>query len=102
MVLDGLKEMKAHRATSYLESNIVVRGTRPTIGPKGKKSFDRSVFKVVLSIGRPNARERDFIKSWKKKTGMRYPNFGTIAKPSIGVWFQYLPKPKKVAAKNRR
>lgn len=66
-VLDMLHGGKVHRATKYMETNLVVRATRPLSGPVGKRRIDRREnFTVLLTIGKPNHRERDFIKMCKK------------------------------------
>lgn len=59
-MLDGIG---ARMATKYLEPNLIVRVTRR--GKNNKREF-------VLTIGHPNARERNFIKKCKK-VGEKFP-----------------------------
>lgn len=97
LALDGLVGTKAHRATVYLAANRVVRTTRRYSGPKGSHTFDRSTFEVILTIGRPNAREREFVKSWRKRLGGTHPSIGG----KMSVFFQHPAKAKKVTAKRK-
>lgn len=66
-VLDELHGGQVHKAAKYLDTNLVVRATRPVFGPRGKKRVLKGGnFQVVLTIGKPNYEERKFIKACKK------------------------------------
>lgn len=59
----------AHRATKYVSPKEVVRATRVLLGGKINR---RDKTRVVLTIGRPNFREREFIKL-VGKAGAEFP-----------------------------
>lgn len=65
----------AHRATYYSEPNFVVRVTRIHYKRGG---FNKRALEFVVTKGRPNYRERDFVKLCKK-AGVKFP----IRKPQL-------------------
>lgn len=82
----------ARSAVSYISPKCIVRATRHMYGPIGKKRILKSSNELlVVAIGKPNFKERAFIRSWKKKTGEAYPRVGQ----KKSVWFSYPPKRKK-------
>jgi hypothetical protein len=54
----------ARQATAYLSEKEVIRATRPLYN--GKIDRRNKTITVVLTLGRPNYRERLFIKACKK------------------------------------
>ncbi len=54
--------LAVRRATKYVSPTLIVRATRTLI----KKKIDKRDFEVTLTIGKPNSRERNFIKDCKK------------------------------------
>lgn len=77
-MLDGIG---ACMATRYLDTNLIVRVTR-----RGKHDRRDRAFEFVLTIGKPNFRERAFIKQCKK-AGEKFP----LKK----IQLKYPPKKKK-------
>lgn len=78
-MIDLMAATHAHRATKYIDERTVVRVTRTQYRSKfrgaGKprtKGFARDRFEVTVTAGRPNYRERKFIKT-AKKAGCRFP-----------------------------
>lgn len=61
-VIEMLLRAKASKATKYLSPNLVVRAVRKCYG----NSFDGSNIEIVLTIGKPNYIERQFVKDCKK------------------------------------
>jgi hypothetical protein len=72
-VVDALLSTGSYSATKYLEPNLVVRATRPFYkeekGMKrhlnGSRKYDTRV-NVVVTIGKPNHLEREFVKAAKQ------------------------------------
>lgn len=52
------------KATKYVSPNEIVRAVRRRFG-KNKK-FNRGNMEIILTIGKPNFVERDFVKKCKK------------------------------------
>lgn len=77
-MLDGIG---AVMATKYLAPNLVVRATR-----RGKFDKRNRSFEFVVTIGKPNYRERDFIAQCKR-AGEKFP----IKK----IQLKYPPKSRK-------
>ena len=70
-VLDALLQSDAWRAVKYRSRKEVFRATR--ILCRGKIRRGKNVpVEVVLHLGRPNYREREFIKKYAKAGG-RFP-----------------------------
>ena len=65
-VINYLLASSSRIATKYLSPNLIVRGTRRA-KPNLRNNID-----IVLTIGRPNYAERQFIKL-AKKTGEKFP-----------------------------
>jgi len=55
---------EARQATKYLSEKSVITATRRVY--KGKIDKRNNSIEIVLKIGRPNYKERDFIKKCKK------------------------------------
>lgn len=72
----------AYVATKYIDKNFIIRATRKLTNRKIDK---RGNAEIVLTIGRPNHIERDFIKQCKK-AGEPFP--------VKGIQLQYPPKQK--------
>lgn len=68
-VVRTLMYSDAHVATKYIDKNFIVRATRKL---SQKKIDKRQNAEVILTIGRPNARESLFIKQCKK-AGESFP-----------------------------
>jgi hypothetical protein len=82
-VVETLLRADAWRATKYISDKLIVRATRKLYGRKINKN---GKVKILLTIGRPAYREREFIKSCKK-AGESFP----VQKIQI----QAIPKKKK-------
>lgn len=81
-VVDTLLATKnVKTAVKYVSPNLIVRATRRGRHDGRDKNID-----MVLAIGKPNYRERDFIKDCKK-AGEKFPIRGIILK--------YFPEKKK-------
>ena len=66
-VIAHLLDQAAHTATKYLSERLIVRATQPMFGPKGKRRVLKSGnLLVVVTVGKPNFSEREFIKKCKK------------------------------------
>lgn len=64
MVVGGVMAEGAHRATKFVDRNFVVRATRKLIaGRLPRKGYN---VEITLTFGRPNYRERQFIKACVK------------------------------------
>lgn len=63
-VVAALRLSRAHTATKYVAENHVIRATAVLYG--GRLRSKRSNEEIVLTIGRPNYRERRFIRACKK------------------------------------
>lgn len=74
-VVESLVENKAHQAAKYISPTLVVRATRPLF--KGK--IQKGNISMVLTIGKPNYKQREFIKDCKK-VGEPFPVKGVILK----------------------
>ena len=75
-VIDTLINTKSHRATKYVSDKSIINATRKTY--KGKiKNGD--AIDIVLTIGRPNYAQREFIKVCKK-AGEKFPINNIIIK----------------------
>lgn len=85
-VIKAVVETDSRRAVKYVAPNMVVRATRTLFGRKINR---RGNIELKVTIGKPNARERDFIKDCKK-AGEPFPVKGVMVQP--------LPDPKKSAA----
>lgn len=58
---------KVRFAAKYLSEKLVVRASRPVFGPKGKKRIIKGGnLQLILTVGKPNFEQREFIKSCKK------------------------------------
>ena len=66
-MLGVLMDDKAYRATKYLSPKLIIRATRRRYKGKIKDPFE-----VVLTMGKPNYAEREFIKK-SKKAGESFP-----------------------------
>lgn len=75
-VIETLMRVDAKRAAKFISPTLVVRATRR----------HRKASEFVLKIGKPNYRERDFVKACKK-AGEKFP----VKK----VHIQFYPKKKK-------
>lgn len=62
-VVESLLSNHAHTATKFVAPNQVIRATRRLSGGKIDR---RENVEIVLTIGRPNHEERDFIKTCQK------------------------------------
>lgn len=60
----------AHTATKYLSPTRVVRATRQLF--KGKINHKGQSHHIILTVGEPNSRERDFVKRCQK-AAERFP-----------------------------
>lgn len=89
-VVRSLMYNDAYVATKYIDINFIVRATRKL---HRRKIDKRGNAEIVVTIGRPNYLERDFIKQCKK-AGEKFPVKGIILK--------YPPEQKKTAKKKRR
>lgn len=69
-IVEALLICDAHRATKYVNPKHIVRATRKLTG--GKIDRRERNIEIVLTIGRPNYRERKFIKDCKK-SGVKFP-----------------------------
>jgi hypothetical protein len=66
-VVSAIADNDASRAAKYLSEKLVVRGSRPVFGPKGKRRILKGGnISLVLTIGRPNHEQREFIRKCKK------------------------------------
>lgn len=68
LVVEALLSNNARSATKYLDKNYVVRATRP-MSKRRKRPLDRVTSRsltVLVTLGRPNYRERLFVKSCQK------------------------------------
>lgn len=81
-VLALLLETGARKAVKYINEKQIVRASRVSYNGK----FSKGNIQIVLTIGRPNYREREFIKSCKKTK----ENF-----PIKKIQLVFLPKKKK-------
>lgn len=68
-VVEALLAADAHRATKFLGPKAIVRATRPLLRGKVPK---RGNIEIVVSMGRPNYRERQFVKKCQK-AGEKFP-----------------------------
>lgn len=82
-VIDTLLETGAHRATKYISEHEVITATRKMFRKKFPRKGDNT--DIALKIGRPNFRERLFIKS-AKRAGEMFP----VKK----IQLQFPPKPR--------
>lgn len=80
-VIDSLLNASALRATMFIDPNLIVRATRRKYNNKFNKQVE-----LVVTIGKPNVRERKFIKDCIK-AGEKFP----IKK----VQLKFLPVKKK-------
>jgi hypothetical protein len=67
-LVEALLSADAHRATRYVSPTEVVRATRL----KFKGGFNKRNLEVYVQVGKPNYRERQFIKL-AKKAGVAFP-----------------------------
>ncbi len=63
-VVQALLSNKARRATKYVSEKEIIRAVRPCY--KGRLPRKGSNLEVVLTHGRPNYEERQFIRKCKK------------------------------------
>lgn len=62
-LIETLLSSGAHRATYYKSPKEIIRATRQVQRTKsGKRAFHKTLHDIRLTIGRPNARESEFIK----------------------------------------
>ena len=61
-VITELIDSGAAKATKFISEKEIIRAARPTYGGK----FSRGNLTVILTVGRPNVRERELIKRMKK------------------------------------
>ncbi len=74
-------------ATQYVSPKLTIRATRITTrGKSGKKRVDNNVIDIRFHMGRPNYRERKFIKDCIK-AGVKFP----VKK----IQLKFLPAKKK-------
>lgn len=60
-VIEVLVAQRAFRATKYLSPKLIVRVTN-----RKRKFNTRENLELIVTIGRPNSRERDFVKDCLK------------------------------------
>jgi hypothetical protein len=65
-VLNAMISVGAYQATKYLGEKSIIRITRTRYNRNGKKRPDKNRFEGTLTIGKPNFKEREFIKACKK------------------------------------
>lgn len=70
-VVDTLLNTDAHVATKYVSEKQVVRATR-RIYRYQKNRPSRSALELVVTVTRPNYREREFVRDCKK-AGVPFP-----------------------------
>ena len=68
VIINALLGERAIRATKYVSSKLIIRVVRRTF--KGK--IKRGNVEMLLTIGKPNYQERQFIKDCKK-AGVIFP-----------------------------
>lgn len=85
-IIKTLLATKAMRATKFVAPNHIIRVVRR----KYKTGFDRSTIELVITEGRPNYIEREFIKKLKKA---KEPF------PVKKVQLKFLPAKKKINGK---
>lgn len=61
-VIETLLTVDARTATKYLDEKTIVRASRKVF--KGK--FSKGNVEIILTFGKPNFKEREFIKKCKK------------------------------------
>jgi len=61
-VIEAVLAGDAHRAKKYVSDKLIVRATRKLYGGKP----DKAKVEIMLTIGKPNFKEREFIKMFKK------------------------------------
>lgn len=71
-VIEVLFRTESHRAVKYLSENHVVRATWRRYRYNNRKPRKDGPVDVVLHVGRPNYKERQFIKQ-AKKAGEPFP-----------------------------
>lgn len=79
-VVEALLTADAHTATKFLGPNVIVRATRP-LTKRGRLPQGNPRVHLVLTLGRPNYRERQFVKACQaagekfpvKKVQLRFP-----------------------------
>lgn len=86
--VECLLETDARKATSYLDEKTVVTATR-----RHRPDKRANYVEVVMKLGKPNFRERAFIKSCKR-AGEAFP----VKK----VQLKFYPEPKKRRTKTKR
>ena len=64
--IEALLRAKGIKATKYLAPNLIVRAVRPTYKFNNKRPDYSGKVELVLTIGRPNYIEREFVKVLKK------------------------------------
>lgn len=69
-VLEALIENKAHKATAYLSDKFVINMTCKLYN--GKLLLNKNHDEIILTLGRPNYEQREFIKQCKK-VGESFP-----------------------------
>lgn len=68
-VIEILLRAEARKTVKYVSPVLVVRAVRKTYG---KKILKRHNTEIILTIGKPNFLEREFIKT-AKKVGEKFP-----------------------------
>ncbi|MFA5130718.1 MAG: hypothetical protein WC477_07470 [Patescibacteria group bacterium] len=61
-VIEAVLAGDAHKATKYVSDKLIVRATRKLYGGKPNKAK----VEMMLTVGKPNFKEREFIKRCKK------------------------------------
>lgn len=61
-LINSLILTEAKKTTLFLEKNLIIRAVRKTYGNKIIKGQN---IEVILTIGRPNAKEKEYIKEKK-------------------------------------
>ncbi len=67
----------SYKSTKYLNEKLTVKATRKRYGGKILKRM--KTVDIILTIGKPNYEEREFIKRWKFGDG-KFPINGIVSK----------------------
>lgn len=90
-VIENLLQANAWKATKFISDRIIVRATRQLFH---KKLSNIGNLEIVLTFGKPNYEEREYIRQCKK-AGVKFP----LKK----VWLKFPPKPMpKKKGKNKK
>lgn len=82
-VISALLRSGAKRATKYIDAKTIVKATHQSSRPPRKNDWSQT---LVVTFGRPNYAERQFIKDCKK-AGVPFP----VRKVQLKLW----PKKRK-------